>query len=78
MEMKVLEVGRFSVYVYYEVGQPHHLPHCHVRWEGKDTVIALPSLKVLAGESLPKAGRQLLIANLEEIVEAWGELNEEN
>lgn len=74
--MNVLDSGRFSVYVYDEVGQPHHLPHCHVRWEGNDTSVALPTLIVLAGKPLPKAAMKLLLANLDKIYEAWDQLNQ--
>lgn len=73
--MKVVESGKFKVYVYDEKGQPHHLAHCHVRWDGKETVVVLPMLKVLTGEPLPKAGRELLRTHQSEIVEAWNLLN---
>jgi len=76
--MKVLESGKFKVYVYDERGQPHHLAHCHILWEGKETVVVLPALKVLAGEPLPKAGRELLNEHLGEIIEVWDLLNTRN
>jgi len=70
----VVTVGAYSVHVYAEYGQPHHLPHCQVRWSGGDCQVALPSLRVLAGE-LPPAARRVLIEHLDEICAAWDHLN---
>lgn len=75
--MRVVNRGSFSVYVYREVGQPHHLPHCHIRWARGDTVVALPLLTVLAGPLLPRSERQLLLDQLEEICAWWDKLNPE-
>jgi hypothetical protein len=75
--VRVVRRGRFSVYVYAEVGQPHHLPHCYVRWSDGSTQVALPTLRVLAGDDLPSQARQLLRENLEEIYAAWNLLNPE-
>ncbi|MBA2446698.1 MAG: DUF4160 domain-containing protein [Chloroflexi bacterium] len=57
--VRVVGRGRFSVYVYAEAGQPHHLPHCHVRWSDGSTQVALPTLWVLAGDELPRPAREL-------------------
>ena len=73
--MKVLDDGRFSVYVYREIEQPHHLPHCHVRWADGETVVALPLLQVIVGDPLPTTARQLLLDELEEVCAAWNEIN---
>ena len=71
----VVTRGRFSVHVYAEAGQPHHLPHCHVRWSDGSTQVALPTLRVLAGEELPRPGRELLLDHLGEVCAAWDRLN---
>lgn len=75
--MLAFRYDAFSVYVYPETGQQHHLPHCHVRWAEGDTVVALPSQEILAGPSLPKAARRLLLDRMEEICSCWDELNPE-
>jgi hypothetical protein len=63
------------VYVYDEAGQPHHLPHCNVRWPDGDTQVALPSLEVIIGDPLPLLAWQLLQDELERICAKWDELN---
>ena len=75
--VQVVRRGRFSIYFYAEVGQPHHLPHCNVRWSDGSTQVALPTLRVLAGDDLPSQARQLLRDNLEETCAAWSLLNPE-
>jgi hypothetical protein len=74
---KVLDNGTFRVYVYANDDNPHHLPHCHVYWDGDDqaSVVSLPELDVLAGDSLPRKARRYLEANLDELVEVWQRLN---
>jgi hypothetical protein len=42
--VRVVVQGRFRVYVYAEGGQPHHLPHCNVRWPDGDAQVALDDL----------------------------------
>ncbi|MGH7600781.1 MAG: DUF4160 domain-containing protein [bacterium] len=73
--MKVLQVGKYAVYVYREIGGSHHLPHCHVRWSDGSVVVALPSLDVIAGGRLPRGAGELVADHLEEIWEAWNQLN---
>lgn len=75
--MRVLDNGSYIVYVYSEIGQPHHLPHCHVHWAKGDTVVALPTLTVLAGPPLPRDGRRFLLEGVEEICACWDRLNSE-
>lgn len=75
--VRVVNSGQFSVYVYREVGQPHHLPHCNVRWPDGSTQVALPTLRVLVGDPLPLAARELLRDHLEQIIEGWNRLNPE-
>jgi hypothetical protein len=75
--VRVVRRGRFTVYVYAEVGQPHHLPHCHVRWSDGSSQVALPTLTVLVGDELPRPARQLLWDYLEAICAVWNRLNPE-
>jgi len=73
--VRVLHSGAFSVYVYQEVGQPHHLPHCNVRWRDDNIQVALPTLELLAGTTFPPQARELLLDHLDEICAAWNDLN---
>ncbi len=75
--MKVAFDGIFSVYVYPEVGQPHNLPHCHIRWADGSSVVALPTLRLIVGTSLPRKAKRILLLNLDLICDTWNELNEE-
>lgn len=52
--VRVVVQGRFRVDVYAEGGQPHHLPHCNVRWPGGDVQVSLHDMMVLAGDPLPR------------------------
>lgn len=73
--VKVVQRGRFSIYVYAESGQPHHLPHCHVYWSDGESVIGLARLSVLSGPPLPAAARELLRDYLADAKRAWTRLN---
>jgi len=75
--MRVLQLGKYAIYVYREVGGSHHLPHCHVRWPGGSVVVALPTLEEIAGGQLPRDARKLVPDHLEEICEAWDQLNQQ-
>jgi hypothetical protein len=72
--VKVVERGRFKVYIY-ETGGRHHLPHCHVRWSDGDTSIALPGLTVIEGDPLPRVARKLLDEYSDELEDVWNVLN---
>jgi hypothetical protein len=74
---KILDNGKFRVYVYANDDNPHHLPHCHVYWNGDDhaSVVGLPDLGVIAGDALPRAGRRFLQANVDALLAAWRQLN---
>jgi len=61
--VRVVDDGRFSVYVYDEYGVPHHQPHCQVRWASGDAQVALPS------------AHRLLEENQDKICGKWDELN---
>jgi hypothetical protein len=63
------------VHVYFS--EPlHRLPHCHVRRSGEPfATLALATLDVLVGSSLPRYIRVSVIDHLDEIWEAWNDLN---
>ena len=75
--VRVVQQGRFSVYVYVETGGRHNLPHCHLRWSDGESQIALPSLRLLNGSVPPAAARDLLEAFRDELTVAWIALNPE-
>jgi hypothetical protein len=74
---KILDNGRFRVYIYANDANPHHLPHCHVYWDGDDhaSVVSLPRLVVIAGDALPRAARRLLQDNVDLLMTEWVRLN---
>lgn len=74
--MRVVSERNVSVYVYVEVGGRHHLPHCHVRRAEDVWVISIPLLNVLYGPKLPGSVRELVVSHLDEIVQAWEQLNQ--
>ena len=70
--MKIAGNDTYGIYVYVD----HPPPHCHVRCsDGTTIVVALPTLDVVHGNRLSKRLRKLLEDNLEEIYEAWDQLN---
>ena len=70
------DFGKYSFYIYFqESGQPHHYPHCHVRWPGDECVLHLPLLNCLAGPSPPRNVLDHVLEHLEEIIEVWNKLN---
>lgn len=73
--VRVVVQGRFRVYVYAEGGQPHHLPHCNVRWPDGEAQVSLRTLSVLAGDPLPREAHLLLARHRAEIAAAWDALN---
>jgi hypothetical protein len=75
--VRVLSSGPYSVYVYAEGRQPHHRPHCHVRWAGGGASVALPDLTVLAGSGLPRTVGRLLEEHVDAIMAVWNALNPE-
>jgi len=75
--VKVVERGRFRVYVYSEQGQRHHRPHCHVYWDGTSSVVGLVDYAVLRGAPLPRRARQLVEDHFHDLWRVWSDLNEE-
>jgi hypothetical protein len=62
------ELSRFFgiiIRMYFEVGQPHHLPHFHAYYQEDVAVFSLDPIELIAG-SLPRRQRRL--------AEAWAEL----
>jgi hypothetical protein len=74
---KVLDNGTYRVYIYANDTNPHHLPHCHVYWNGDEraSVVSLPDLTVIVGDMLPKAARRLLANNVTLLVAQWHAFN---
>ena len=65
------ELSRFHgivIRMYFEVGEPHHLPHFHAYYQNNVAVIGVDPVEVISG-SLPR--RQL------RLVEAWAELHQQ-
>lgn len=61
---KILDNGTFRVYVFANDDNQHHLPHCHVYWDGHDRArsVSLPDLGVIVGDALPRRARRWLEA----------------
>jgi len=74
---KVLDDGTHQVYVFGNDSNPHHLPHCHVYWDGHDcsSVVSIPDLSLIVGDRLPRAARRLLAANVPLLLAQWHALN---
>lgn len=75
--VKVVQRGRFGVYVYVERGQRHHKAHCHVQWPDGAAVVGLRQRERLAGDELPAAAWDLVRESLDEIIDMWNRLNPE-
>jgi hypothetical protein len=69
--------GNFSVYVFDERGQPHHLPHAHIKQRGRRVAsIFLISLEVYDNhEPLPRSLIDEIHVRQEELLGLWLELN---
>lgn len=70
-------MGNFAVYVYDERGQPHHLPHAHIKQGGRRVAsIFLLSLVVYdTRQPLPKDLVKEIHVRQEELLRLWQELN---
>lgn len=75
--VKVVQRGRFGVYVYVERGQRHHKAHCHVLWPDGAAVVGLRTLERLAGDELPATAEGLVRDSIDEIIAMWNRLNPE-
>ena len=56
------------VYMYFMDDRQHKLPHIHVRYQGEEVVVAIPSGEILGG-GIPPAKMKLL--------QAWIELHKD-
>lgn len=70
-------MGNFRVYVYNERGQPHHLPHAHIKQGGRRVAsIFLLSLQIYDHrEPLPRALIEMIHEMQEDLLRLWQELN---
>ncbi len=70
-------MGNFAVYVYDERGQPHHLPHAHIKLgRGRVASIFLLSLVVYDNrEPLPRDLIKAIHMRQVELLKLWEELN---
>jgi len=70
-------MGNFAVYVYDERGQPHHLPHAHIKHRGRRVAsIFLLSLEVYdSREPLPRDLIREISVRQEGLLRLWMELN---
>ena len=74
---KMLDDGKYRVYIYANDSNPHHLPHCHVYWSGLEyaSVVSLPGLQVIVGDPLPRSAARLLADNVALLMAHWHALN---
>ena len=70
-------MGNFAVYVYDERGQPHHLPHAHIKQRGRRVAsFFLLSLEVYdSREPLPRDLIREINVRQEDLLRLWLELN---
>lgn len=70
-------MGNFAVYVYGERGEPHHLPHAHIKQGGRRVAsIFLLSLVVYDNrQPLPRDLVEEIHVRQEELLRLWQELN---
>jgi hypothetical protein len=70
-------MGNIAVYVYDERGQPHHLPHAHIKQGGRRVAsIFLLSLEVYDNrEPLPRDLIKEIHVRQEDLLRLWQELN---
>jgi hypothetical protein len=73
-------MGNFAVYVYDERGQPHHLPHAHIKQSGRRVAsIFLLSLELYDNrEPLPRDLIKEIHARQVDLLNLWLELNRDD
>jgi hypothetical protein len=67
--------GPYKIIVHPEGTPRHKLPHCHVRGPQGETVVALPTIRPIAGPPLPREGRELVEKHYQATVAEWNRLN---
>jgi hypothetical protein len=72
-----LRVGNFAVYVFDERGQPHHLPHAHIKQRRRRVAsVFLLSLEVYdCRDRLPQALLDEIRKEQDNLLAKWVELN---
>lgn len=73
--LRAAQRGRFTVYVFDEVGVRHHEPHSHVRWPNGSMAVRLSDFEGLTRGDLPTEARALLRDHAAAIIAAWNRLN---
>jgi len=70
-------MGNMAVYVYDERGQPHHLPHAHIKQGGRLVAsVFLLSLEVYHRRGpLPRDLIEEIRVRQEDLLRLWQELN---
>jgi hypothetical protein len=74
---RILVYGTYAVFVLNERGQPHHLPHAHIKHRGHLVAsIFLLTLEIFdQRERLPSGLVGHISEHQEELLAAWEELN---
>jgi hypothetical protein len=73
-------MGNFAVYVYDERGQPHHLPHAHIK-QGRRRVASVFLLSLVVYDNRQPLPRDLvdeIHVRQEELLRLWQELNDDD
>jgi hypothetical protein len=73
--VRVVQRGRFRVYVYVEIGAAHHEPHCHGLWPDGQASVSIATWEVIRGDALPPEARELVYSHRGEIERAWQDPN---
>jgi hypothetical protein len=74
---RVFKYKNFGVYIGDARGEPHHLPHAHIKERGRPVCsVSLYSLEPLQrGKRLPPGMLEELKSHQEEMLEEWERLN---
>jgi hypothetical protein len=75
-----LKVGNFGVYVFDERGEPHHLPHAHIKLRGQRIAsVFLLTLTVYDNrQRLPHHLLREISTEQPALLQLWAELNEDD
>jgi hypothetical protein len=74
--VKVAQHGQFRIYVYVEIGAPHHEAHCHVLWPDGQASVSIETWEVIRGDTLPAGARKLVLQHRADSERVWQQLNE--
>lgn len=71
--MLIFGNAKFKVYVY---SDDHPPPHCHIRFsDGEDVSVDIPLIIPRYGMEISKNVEKAIVAHLEELCDAWEQLN---